>query len=100
MTEPSQSQHTCQLQALVLLSACAAMVGAAQAQEPVAQPSNVQIYGLVDAYIGSMRRSDQTGRTSVLNSNGMTTAYWGVRGTEDLGGGLKASVRTGKLLPL
>ena len=90
MTEPSQSQHTCQLQALVLLSACAAMVGAAQAQAPVAQPSNVQIYGLVDAYIGSMRRSDQTGRTSVLNSNGMTTAYWGVRGTEDLGGGLKA----------
>ena len=61
-----------------------AATGAAYAQ------SSVQLYGLVDAYAGSMRRSDQAARTSVLNSNGMTTAYWGVAGSEDLGGGLKA----------
>ena len=61
----------------------------AQAQ-PVAGSSSVQLYGLVDAYVGSMRRSDQPARTMVVNSNGMTTSYWGLRGREDLGGGLKA----------
>ena len=43
MTEPSQSRHTCKLQALALLGACAAMVGAAQAQAPVAQPSKATL---------------------------------------------------------
>jgi predicted porin len=50
----------------------------------------VSIYGVVDAYVGSLRRSDQPGRTKVLNSGGMTTSYWGVQGSEDLGGGLRS----------
>lgn len=61
-----------------------ACASAAQAQ------SSVQLYGLTDIYVGSMRRSDQAARTSVVNSNGMTTSYWGVAGNEDLGGGLRA----------
>jgi len=71
-----------------LLAACASAFPAAAQTAPAA--SSVQIYGLIDAYAGSMRRSDQPGRTSVVNSGGMNTAFWGVRGTEDLGGGLKA----------
>jgi predicted porin len=59
----------------------------AQADAPAA---SAQLYGLVDAFAGSMRRSDEPGRTKVLNSGGMTTSFWGVRGTESLGGGLQA----------
>ncbi|XAH22881.1 porin [Xylophilus sp. GW821-FHT01B05] len=75
------------LRALPLLAAaCAASTSFAQS----APSSSVQIYGLIDAYAGTLRRSDQTGRTTVVNSGGMNTAFWGVRGSEDLGGGLKA----------
>ena len=73
--------------ALAIMAGCAA-AGPAQAQ--AAAGSSVQLYGLVDAYAGSMRRSDQPARTTAVNSNGMTTSYWGLRGSEDLGGGLKA----------
>lgn len=58
------------------------------AQTPPA--GSAGIYGVLDEYVGSLRRSDQAGRTKVLNSGGMTTSYWGVRGTEDLGGGLQS----------
>jgi len=51
---------------------------------------SVSLYGVLDEYVGSIRRSDSPGPTKVLNSGGMTTSYWGVRGTEDLGGGLSA----------
>lgn len=51
---------------------------------------SVQLYGIIDAYVGSLRRSDQADRMNVLNSGGMTTSFWGIRGTEDLGGGLRA----------
>ena len=68
-----------------LLAAClaAASVGA-QAQ------STVQLMGLVDVYAGSMKMAGDTTRRSVVNSGGMTTSWWGMSGTEDLGGGLKA----------
>ena len=55
----------------IALAAALACSSAAYAQ------SNVQLTGLVDMY-------------SVLGSGGMTTSWWGVKGTEDLGGGLKA----------
>jgi len=71
---------------LALAAGCAA-TGQLHAQDAA---GNVQLYGLVDAYIGSMRRSDQPARTAVVNSNGMTTSYWGLRGSEDLGAGLQA----------
>jgi predicted porin len=50
----------------------------------------VQITGLMDVYVGALKRSGDAERTRVVNSNGMSTSYWGFTGTEDLGGGLKA----------
>lgn len=51
---------------------------------------SVSIYGTLDTYVGSMRRSDQPGRTTNVNSGGLTTSFLGFRGTEDLGSGAKA----------
>ncbi|MDQ0013148.1 putative porin [Variovorax boronicumulans] len=73
------------LPALALCSV--AQAAWAQADAPAA---SAQIYGLLDAFAGSMRRSDEPGRTKVLNSGGMTTSFWGIRGAESLGGGLQA----------
>jgi predicted porin len=38
-----------------------------------------------------MRRSDQPGRTTNVNSGGLTTSFLGFRGTEDIGGGMRAA---------
>ncbi len=71
---------------IALLAAClaAASVGA-QAQ------STVQLMGLVDVYAGAMKMAGDASRRSVVNSGGMTTSWWGMSGSEDLGGGMKAS---------
>ena len=51
----------------------------------------VEVTGLVDTYIDSLKYSGDAGRTSVVDSGGIMTTYWiCVKGTEDLGGGLKA----------
>jgi predicted porin len=52
--------------------------------------TNVQLYGLVGSYVGSIKRSDKVDRTTVVGSGGLTTSWWGLRGSEDLGGGTKA----------
>lgn len=49
----------------------------------------VQLYGLVGSYVGSIKRSDAIDRTTQVGSGGLTTSWWGVRGSEDLGGGVK-----------
>ncbi|HWX00003.1 porin [Collimonas sp.] len=67
----------------------AAALGATVALPAMAQ-TTVQVTGLVDNYIGSMKYSGDSGRTSVVNSGGMTTSWFGFKGTEDLGGGLSA----------
>ena len=59
--------------------------GGAQAQ------SSVQLMGVVDAYVGSMQYAGDAGKKSVVNSGGMTTSWFGFKGSEDLGGGLKAN---------
>lgn len=63
--------------------------GAAAQGTTTGSSGQVSIYGLVDAYVGSMRRSGAQ-RTSAVNSGGMNTSFWGLRGQEDLGGGLQA----------
>jgi predicted porin len=70
----------------LLLATCltAATLGA-QAQ------STVQLMGLADAYVGSIRMAGDAASKSVVGSGGMTTSWWGMSGSEDLGGGLKAS---------
>lgn len=55
----------------------------------LAQASNVQIYGLVDMYVARSQMSG-TPTTTVANSGGMTTSFWGLGGSENLGGGTSA----------
>ncbi|MBP6645259.1 MAG: porin [Burkholderiaceae bacterium] len=53
--------------------------------------SSVQLMGTVDTYLGSMRVGGDAARKTVVNSGGMTTSWFGFKGSEDLGGGLKAN---------
>jgi predicted porin len=69
----------------VLALALAAATGAAQAQ------SNVQVYGLLDVGVENANNQTPTGASMTrVISGGMNTSRWGLRGSEDLGGGLKA----------
>jgi len=53
--------------------------------------STVEISGLTDAFVGSIKMAGDANRRSVVDSGGLTTSWIGFKGTEDLGGGLKAS---------
>jgi predicted porin len=64
---------------------------------PVAAPprpaqSSVVAYGLLDMSAGSFE-PPAAPRVWRAESGGMTTSFFGVRGTEDLGGGLSARSR-------
>jgi predicted porin len=52
--------------------------------------SQVQLYGLIGTYVGSVKRSDTPQSTVLMGSGGLTTSYWGIGGKENLGGGLSA----------
>lgn len=74
------------------LAVFGAFAGIAQAQ------SSVTLYGLVDAYVGkatskttSAAGTVETGVGASLSSGGLNGSRWGLRGSEDLGGGLKAN---------
>ncbi|RZI44610.1 porin [Herbaspirillum sp. HC18] len=71
------------IKATLGLLACVA-TGSALAQ------TSVTVSGLVDLYAGSMKNSGDTGRRAVVGSGGMTTSWFGFKGSEDLGGGLRA----------
>ena len=73
--------------ALAVLGTCAFGV---QAQ------SSITLQGLVDVNVQNIKRSgtgylpgERTSQTS-MDSNGMTTSWWGLSGTEALGGGFRA----------
>jgi predicted porin len=71
---------------MALLATAAGLAAAgAQAQ------STVQAMGLADTFAGRIRMAGDPGHTTVVNSGGMTTSWFGFKGSEDLGGGLKAS---------
>ena len=60
--------------------------------------SSVTLYGLVDAYVGTSRVkisapgiASTSQRQNVVDSGGFNTSRFGLRGSEDLGGGLKAN---------
>ena len=60
--------------------------------------SSVTLYGLVDAYVGTSRVklsapgiASTSFRQSVIDSGGFNTSRFGLKGSEDLGGGLKAN---------
>jgi predicted porin len=74
---------------LKLASLCAAGAlasAAAQAQVPT---SSLQLYGLVGLYFGKMERSGGPASLVQLGQGGLTTSYWGVRGSEDIGNGTR-----------
>ena len=70
---------------LAILAVLAVLAGAAQAQ------SSVSVYGLLDVGIDNTSNAS-SGKASLtrLTSGGQNTSRWGIRGSEDLGGGLKA----------
>ncbi|HEY4072510.1 MAG TPA: porin [Herbaspirillum sp.] len=67
---------------ILIAAACMSMIGSVQAQ------SNVTVYGVVDQYIDfSKAGSNHGGR---IQSGGLEGSRFGFRGSEDLGGGMKA----------
>lgn len=75
---------------LIALAVLAA-AGAASAQ------SSVTLYGVVDASIGNIKdtlsatATKITDRQNTVDSSSMRNSRWGVKGSEDLGNGLKAN---------
>ncbi|MBB1075905.1 porin [Rhodoferax sp. 4810] len=71
---------------LIALAVLAAS-GAAMAQ------SSVTLYGVADIWLGGLKADQQAGnpdRVTSMGSGGLATSRWGMKGSEDLGGGLKA----------
>ncbi|WP_322103736.1 porin [Paraburkholderia sp. J41] len=68
-------------------SAIAAVLAAASSSA-FAQ-SSVQLYGQVDEWVGATRFPGSQTAWNV-GGGGMSTSYWGLKGSEDLGGGYKA----------
>lgn len=56
----------------------------------VAAQSNVTIYGQVDAYVAGVKTIGQEQRTWAQGGGGMQTSFLGIKGTENLGGSLRA----------
>ncbi|QKV54684.1 porin [Comamonas antarctica] len=78
----------------VLLALAAAAISGAHAQG--AAGSSLQFYGLMDAGVGRFKGAPggvnaQDEAQSKLNSGNLSTSHWGLRGSEDLGGGLSAA---------
>jgi predicted porin len=58
--------------------------------------SSVSIYGIADIFLGSVRTDNGAGTTNSttkLDNGGVGTSRWGLKGSEDLGGGLKANFK-------
>lgn len=68
-------------------------LAAASASLTAVTPANaaVQMYGAVDSFLMYSRNSGQ--QNLQLLSGGASTSRWGITGTEDLGGGMRAAFR-------
>jgi len=72
---------------LIALAVLAA-AGAASAQ------SSVQLYGVADIWAGQAKitaNGEELYKQTKVDSGGVNTSRWGLKGAEDLGGGLKAT---------
>lgn len=71
--------------------ALAAVLAAGSAAAQSASGSSVQVYGLMDAGVEYLSNANAA-KNSVwkVQSGGMNTSRWGLRGSEDLGGGTRA----------
>ncbi|MDR3382551.1 porin [Cupriavidus basilensis] len=72
-----------------LKSIALAAVGMSLAGGAAAQ-SSVTLYGIMDAGIEYASHAGPNGSVVKMTSGGKNTSRWGMRGSEDLGGGLKA----------
>jgi len=61
--------------------------------------SNVTLYGRADVGVGAEKTLGTSNKTQMIDG-GLTTSRWGLRGSEDLGGGLKANVQLEQRLNL
>jgi len=61
-------------------------IGCVAVSAPAFAQSSVTLYGLIDAFVGSVKNPGANSAV-VTQGGGMSTSFWGVRGTEDLGGG-------------
>ncbi len=70
----------------IIALAVLAASGAAMAQ------SAVTLYGVADAFVGSTKKETNSvgQRQTMVDSAGVNGSRWGLKGAEDLGGGLKA----------
>ncbi|VVD71888.1 porin [Pandoraea horticolens] len=62
---------------------------------PALAQSNVQLYGLIDSGVEFLTNADKTAAGNTVNltrvtSGNLAGSRWGIKGTEDLGGGNKA----------
>jgi predicted porin len=74
-----------------LLAVAAALSTAGYAHAQSNAGPNVQVYGLIDAGVEYIDHADAKGGSMArVVSGGKNTSRWGLRGTEDLGGGMKA----------
>ena len=81
---------------LLAVAVLGAMSGAAFAQ---VAPNNITLYGIVDAGLQSTKTTTRASATAAevsgtitgLNSGIQSGSRWGLRGSEDLGGGLRAN---------
>ncbi len=80
-THPSTSNR---LRASAIALACLAVGGVAHAQ------SSVSAYGLIDLSLGQFQSAGGL-KIKRLDSGNMSTSYIGFKGSEDLGGGLRAN---------
>lgn len=71
----------------VLWGAAVAVPALASAQYAPTATSSTQIYGRIDLSLNSQKRTGTSQRDSAVSSD---VSFLGIRGTEDLGGGLKA----------
>jgi len=73
---------------LIALAVLGSVAGVAQAQ------SSVTLYGLADIWFGSQKtivNGTDNGRQTKVDGSGLATSRFGLKGSEDLGGGLKAN---------
>src|ERR1700735_5634039 len=66
----------------------AGLFGVLAASSAQAQ-SSVQLYGQVDEWVGATKFPGGQSAANV-GGGGMSTSYWGMKGSEDLGGGYQA----------
>jgi len=79
------SARIAQPRALVAAAVLALLSGAA-----LADGSGVQFFGIVDAGVLTQNHSATGGSLTRLETSGLRQSVWGLKGSEDLGGGLSA----------